>query len=429
MAKSISRGTFHFFDDTGVAFNQSGLLDTRTGGLTLNQLGDALFDLDGTFGDGVLRIDGGNGFFGQDHLTVNGTELTDPFSGTIELATASILDMNLANGWIADGNSEISVYGSNSNSDGNTRILGSDWWFGGTMTLIDGISNTGHPVEIYPATTISDTAVFHLEQNNFLDFYGPTVFEGGEFFMVSSQLSDGHVRLLGPTQWRGQVTVLGAMSQNSDATVSEATIIDAELFNMDGDGPIQWDVGHRLSVNTAALDINNNSFNGTLNIGGGIFTTVEIQLDEPGESWEMAGQMELSNFLPLPSTKLSGSPVEFTGFVGVNDIGIRISADTHFTDQAIVEFDNPSASLVLNGHSRLDENLTLSGSGELFNGSPGHMVLADNFDLAPVSLVNQGLLEVEDGPGFATPPTFRWLPVEAFCLNWAAILRALNSIA
>ena len=399
-----ANGTVHFFDDVGAALINNGILRSRPNGLVLNQLGNSRVDLDGTTGNGVIRVLQGNGFFGQDELIVNGTELHDDFSGTIELQTASILEMNLANGWVTDSNSLMIVEGNGINSDGDAIIRGSDWRMEGTLILTDGFLNPGQPVEIQSATTIADSAHIELELDNFLDFAAPTTIEGGTFVTPSNSELDASVRLFAPTTWSGVTNVFGVLEHYGNAIVNLPATINAEKIDLDGDGVNFWNLSSRLTINASMIDLNNNVFNGDVEIDG-ILGLFQLNLDS-GEPWNLAGEFFIHNPLPIPTTRVSGTPIEIGGDVYVLSRGVRFTADTLWQASSHLEFDQPNSSLILNAESRIDASASIVGAGTLINGNEGSMLLDDGFFHDQIALINQGFLQIGEGAGIGTVPAF-----------------------
>ena len=397
-------GTIHFFDNVGAALVNNGTLKSEQGGLTLNQLGDSRFDLDGTTGNGVVEINQGNGFFGQDEMIINGAELSDDFSGTIEMQTASVLEMNLTNGWVADVNSLIRIEGIGSNADGDAIIRGSDWRLEGTMILTNEIMNPGNPVEIQSMTTIADSAYIELEHNNFLDFASNTTIEGGTFVTPSNSELDASVRLFGDTTWSGVTNVLGVMEHWGNADVDLPTTINAEKIDLDGDEYSFWDLSSHLTINASMIDLTDNVFNGDVEISG-LIGAFELNL-ESGEPWHLAGEFFIESPLPFPTTRVIGTPIEIGGDVYIQSPGVRFNADTVWQASSRMEFDQSNSSLILNAETRIDAATNIVGPGTLINGSSGSMLLDDGFFHDQISLVNQGLLQIGDGPGIGTVPEF-----------------------
>ncbi len=397
-------GTFQFFGDVGRALNNNGLLKTTADGLTLQQFGNSRFDLDGSGETGLVMISLGNSGFGQDQLTVNGTELYDDFSGTLEMSTASILTMNLTHEWVADSNSMILIEGRDQNAQGNTLIEGAPFRLEGTMTLIDGFMNPGNPVEITAPFTIGDSATIELEQNHFLRVLGPTNVEGGILMTPSESSFTSRISFVGPTSWSGETHVFGFLQQGGDVIVNQPATIHAGRIDLDGFGNTHWDINHSLTINASAVDMIGNKFDGEISIES-VPASLTLKLVS-GETWIMAGHLVMSNTLPGPITRLKGTPIEVRGSVVSRSSGVQVDADTTWTATSTMEFDNQNSELILAADSWIDADTTLVGAGTLINGNTGNMILDNGFFQTQVPLVNRGRLQVADGPGIGVVHEF-----------------------
>jgi len=398
------RGVIEFLGNSGVAFRNDGVIDSSGGfgGLVLNQGGDALLDLDGFSGNGTLVVDSGNGFFGQDQITVNGTQLADSFSGTIHMSTASILDMNLSNGWTADVNSLLTIQSSTSNSEGFAKIQGGPATYAGEFHFLSSQEPFDDMVFLQSESTIQDTASFDLGLNTSLIFQNETTINGGTFSTASPGLFDGIISFAGDTNWDGDVVINGLARQQADATVTGATTINADRFDINGSHANTWNINHALTINANQIQgAASNIVNATLNIGSGIFPRLTINLDEPGESWALTGEMNLSNNLPFHVTKVAGSRMRLGGDLNISGAGVRISADVELTGTSTTHFASSASSLVLQGQSVVQEGAIFGGGASLINGSGGSLRLADGASLDETGMVNQGLLEIGDSTGVA----------------------------
>lgn len=403
-----ARGVVECLDNVGVALINDGLIDTSPGfgGLVLNQGGDAPMDLDGNTGYGVLQVDGGNSIFGQDQLTVNGTHLRDNFSGTIEMATASILTMNLSNGWTADANSVINITSRTENSDGIATIEGSHASLGGAVNLVNGFNGLGDPVHFESEATILDTAVFNLDPDNDLLFQSAVAVQGGTFNTHSNLSVDGAVRFNGETTWTGATQINGIALQNGDATVNGITSITAGVFDMDGGGGTTWDIDHFFTVTAESLDSTlSNTFDGVLQLDSP-FSNLNVQLTGSFDKWTMNGEMDLAAGLgPLGAERLDGAPVRITG--ELNSTGrVRIAANAEFAPSAELNFANSDTALMMQAETLVEAGASFDGAGALHNLATGYMRLADGVNMGNIDLVNSGLLEIGNSPGTISVPEF-----------------------
>ena len=419
-----AQGVIDFYGNSGDVFDNDGLLDARPGGITLRQQGDGLFDLDGNTGNGEIDLTGI--FFQFASLEVLGTELSDSFSGTISMITGATLDMDLDTSWTADANSELNLLGWSDMAD-PARILGSAVTLGGAINVMtDSAAGRGRfEVE----ATLQNSVVVSLEAENELEFQNMTVIEGGDYTLAedaeihfngetlieggtfstfSNLASDGLVRFNGPTEWSGVVVFNGNARQNGDATVGGATTITAGVFDMDGGGATAWSLGGDLTVNADSVDSTiSDSFDGTFNIGGGFFPELTINLTDPTDHWTMAGEMNLSGLaaLPFPISRVAGSHMRLTGDLNVTN-SVTINAPATFDNGSTTTLANPATRLHLNDPSTVRPNATFVGQGTLVNNSTEGLTLEDGVSLDQTGLVNGGLLEVGDSPGFAAVDRF-----------------------
>ena len=400
-----SGGEFIFSDNSGRALNNNGILGLSSAGLlSLQQQGIARIDLDGTSGTGVLQLTDLGGTAGSFNLNVHGTELFDDFSGTINMVTGSSLTMVLDNEWVADSNSFIHIQSQDSITGDRARIAGTDFRLEGTILITDGLNNLGEPIEIDSNLTVANGAIIELQQNTFLHVFDPTIIDGGTFITASDSSADGLITLGGATSWQGVNHILGTLVQADNATVDIPAVINAETIDLDGNGSTVWDINSALTINASSIDDGNNVFNGWIYLDSSL-STLTVNLDS-GETWNMEGEIIMSNSFPFPTTKLSGSPVEFGDEVFVLSSGVRIEADATFNSNSYIEFANPSASLVFNGRSAIHQAADFDGSGTLVNGSAGEMWLGDGFFQNQVAVVNEGEFQIAEGPGLAAVPEF-----------------------
>lgn len=405
------RGVIELLGNIGNVFQNNGHIESSAGygGLVINQAGDALVDLDGHLGSGSITVDKGNSFFGQDKFTVNGTELFDDFNGTINMATASILDMNLSNGWRAAPGSVINVQYSLANSNGNAIIEGGHLSMAGEMNLLTDMNGGGDLVRILADTTVEPNAVTTIESNNTLRFEGETMLQGGSFSTPSNLSSEGSIIFAGETEYEGIVNVNGIARQVGDADVTNFSTINAGVIDMDGNGSTEWSVGSSFTVNAASIDSTiSNSFDGTVNVGSGFLGTMTINLDGTlFDEWTMAGEMNLSttNIIPFSINRLAGSPMRLTGELNIEH-RVGISAPTKFDSQSITNLPDADTILSLHGMSTIRAGATFNGIGTINNTSDEGLRLKDGVDLDEVGLVNAGLLQIGNSPGSASVDRF-----------------------
>ena len=434
-ARLSGQGVVNF---NGAFFTASndGIIDAQ-GVMTINQLGDAQFDLDGTNESGKLFV-GGNSFGDgepqvNDHFTFNGTSLTDPFSGQLTLANDRRLTMNLAESWTLDAESIVQV-----GIDGATNqpavIEGAPVTLEGELSMTPSLhfGEFAHLV-ITSEATINASANISLGSESRLEFIGATVnggqftlnpgttellfssvtaLRGGVFSTHSDAPIEGVVTFRGPTDWDGEVTINGVARQFDDATVSGPTVINAQRFDLDGSPgasfQADWQVNSALVVNAENIQSTNesNTFGSEMTIGGGATSQFTLNLADPEDFWTMEGTLNLNNALPLGTTRLAGSKIWLKGEVNVSGTDVRVNADTRFGAGTTTNFATSSSSLGMRKKSHIDSGAMFVGEGTLTNKTTGKMILADGATLDETGLVNQGLLMIGDSPGIASVDSF-----------------------
>ncbi len=410
-ASFTGRGVVGLVNNTGAVLRNDGVIETSAGfgGLVFNQDGDGLLDLDGFTGNGVIVVDDGNSFFGQDAFTVNGTQLQDSFSGVIEMASASILNMNLSQGWTADAGSLISIESRSENSNGIATIEGGHLTLAGQLTVFNGFFSSGapgHPVDLNAEVSVQPTAAVSIEQGNNLRFNEATVIEGGTFSTPSLLSVDGAIRFNADTTYDGNAVINGIALQNGDATVSGITNVSAGVLDMDGGGGTVWDINNSLTVNAESIDSTlSNTFDGVLQVDSP-FSRLTVNLTGAFEKWTMNGELDLSGGPGmLGALRVAGSTMRVTGELNVNGRA-RISAGVELAGNSDLNFAGADSLLALEGVTIVEAGASFSGGGTIENRPTGHLTLGDGVNLAGSPLVNQGLLEVGDSPGVAIAPEF-----------------------
>lgn len=400
------------FIDSGVVLSNSGTIDPAGGSMVFNVTGGGSIDLDG-LGSGRVQLQ-----WAGEQLAINGGTLTDAFSGEILIDGGARLDMNLGTSWTADASSEIR-FGWNNNgiSPGPAIFSGAPATLGGLVEAPYGTHG-----RIDAPTTFSDTAVvevletaeleltntatvdggvYTLGEDANLRFDGGTIMRDGIFNTHSLLSSEGAVRLNGPSMWSGQTTINGIAIVNGDASVTGATTIDAGVLDMDGGGSTQWGVFDSLVINAESIDSTiSNTFDGGILVSGGIFSRLNVNLNGSFDHWTMNGEMILTNPLPFQTTRLGGSPMRMSGYLGVNGL-VRSNAHVTLASNGATAFSNPDSSLALSNSSTVEAGATFSGGGELFNLASGELLLEDGANTDGSVVRNAGTLSVGDGAGGA----------------------------
>jgi len=389
-----------------------GMIDPHTDGLMIRQFGTGLIDLDGNSGNGRVGITTHNFVTGAvDFFTIDGTALADPFDGEILMRNEAVLNMNLDEGWTLGPNGLLDLV-AGSETVGPGRITG------GQMTIAGNIdvSWSGALAQIESAARVESSAAISIGGGGRLTFMGETDVRGGVFQTAGS----GEIFFSGPTAWSGSPTITGQARQIGDASVAASASVTADTFDIDGDGTTVWAITAPLTLTTSYLNAGDNSFYGSMDIGGGLIGGLAVHLPA-GESWQMRGAMELRGEPLIYPNRLSGSRVELFGTLEVLNGRASIGADVDMGQTGLVTIP-AGATLRVMGRTEIDAGAEFAGTGTLRNGQPGRMVLGAGSSTAQVGLVNDGLLDVAKGIGTATVPSFQNLAAGALRVDIAGFL-------
>lgn len=341
-------GTINLTGGAATAMTLDGALEVDVGSLTINQVGAGRIDLDGN-AVGDRRIDVTAGDFLNNRyasLVINGVGLADDFNDAIRIGGRNTVNMNLSNGWTMSGGTI--EFGSNIVDPGPGVLAGGTLTMNGAMAVIGANSsglvsapatinpvsrvtvNAGNKLTFAGPTTVNGGS-FTVAQGGQLLFGGPTTVKGGAFRSFSTTTADGSIVFGGDTTYAGTVSLVGVASQNGDATVTSPTVINAEVFDLDGfSGTTTWNANALLTINAGTVETTDSAqpaFNGTMNVnyvGGIIGTQGALALNlPPGQHLQMAGTLNLGGSpLGFASTTLSGAPVDVLGrmTVGYNHV-------------------------------------------------------------------------------------------------------------
>jgi hypothetical protein len=430
-------GTVNFTGNSGTVLDNNSSIDPVGGNtITLNQLGSGLIDLDGSGEQGRLRSS----------ITVNGTGLADSFHGEIQfpyLGVTEALTMNLTNGWtLGDGGI---IYFVSPDTD---QINGSDFTIAGTIisgssaiseinadailestafvsvggqldingvTTIDGgtvradrtLGEITHFGDIdFTNTTTINGGTFTIMRGCSIDFNGATTIRGGTFNTFSILPADGDFDFSGPTTYSGNMTINGIAGQHGNATVTGATMISGDAFDMDGSvGNTTWDINNSLEVNVERIDAGSSSFYGTFNIGGPAAARLVINLSDPQASWTMAATMNLSGTPFGFANRVAGSPMVVTGQLNVQQRA-DISANTTLAATSTTDIVASAHLLRMSGVTVVEPGATIMGDGYLQNAASGDMSLPAGLSTGNVGLSNEGVLRLGDAVGVVSVAEF-----------------------
>ena len=403
-----------------IPFSNDGMINPgANGGVVLTQGSGSLLpiDLDGAAGNGQLLL---NTPFSV--LEVNASSLSDSFSGTVNMGSGSLLNMNLTDGWTADASSTFNIasaiVGAAAQIDGGHFTFGGHLNIGGTEGHLRILSDAtltptadvfigADDVLEFDGTTILDGGTYQFASGlGVVRFDGPTTVHNGTFQMNGNTHLHGRVEFNGATVWNGNLTVNGFGRQNGNATVSGPTVISGAVFDLNGNNTT-WQVNNSLVVNVDRVGSNvDNNFNGTMNITGGVLGRVTINLTHPNDPWVLYGEMNLAGSGALPVTRVAGNRMAVFGDLNVTSGIAQITADVSILDQATVDI-AANSTLRMRGHTTVGAATFFHGAGTLQNGLGGSLLLDTGVSLANVGVTNNGVLRIgEIGAGVASVDRF-----------------------
>jgi hypothetical protein len=394
----IGEGGLNLSGDGSRSLINDGAIAPGTTGLTINQIGDGLIDLDGNGGNGIVHITT-MGAGGQvDRLTINGASLADSFSGEIYMRGGSLLNVNLTQGWTADASSLIDI--SNFAGDVEPALIS-----GGALTIA-GILDVEFDTNIAAPATITSTAQIEVGTDDVLNFLDQTTVTGGSLSTPSNIAADGVILLSGPTTWNGTVNIDGIARQMGDALVNAATTINASVFDMDGGGA-DWSITNHLTINAEAIDELSlpNAFNTQMTIGPSLFSRLTVNLSN-AVAWQMMGQMTIIGDPAFYTTRVAGDTTMYVG----GDLTLT-GGRAHIASGLTLANNSTTtipagATLRVGGHTQIGISAEFAGSGTLRIASGGDVSLQTGAVLAQVGIVNEGWLEVSLFPGVASVARF-----------------------
>ncbi len=430
-------GGVGFFNMNGAGttlINNGRLRGLDGAGLAFRQNNGGLFDLDGTTGNGIIDV--GAGY--ESYLRIIGTALTDSFSSDIIISRSSRLDMDLTEGWTADANSTITVLNDHF-GDFPATIRGGAMTVAGDMELGSSLSIYADALTIEPSarvhiedgyylgagasgvthTTING-GVFTMDPTSNIAFHNQATMRGGEFNMEPNEFGAyGRFRIYDHSIWDGNVTINGLAEMFDHATVAGPTVIDADMFDLSPTSftPTVWDINNSLVLNANALSqISGNRVLATLNVAGGVFAQLTLNLSDPDAAWTMEGEMNLSGIGILPVTRVGGSRMIVQGGLNVSGGLVQVTADTDF-DGAAVDIADGST-LRMRGRTLIDNASAFLSEGTLRNGLGGVMELQNGAALSATGLINDAYLAIEAGGlGVASVARYVSTPDSVFAIE------------
>lgn len=411
-ASLSGRGTVYLTKNSGTALDNDGQIEATAGGLTIFQTANGRIDLDGAGGQGLVVVNSGGG----NGLEINGDQLTDSFSGNIEMTANSRLEMNLTNGWTVGSGGSLTVTGV---GDLPTSVVdGNDLDWAGTLIVTGSHGRLRFDADV----TLATSTVAHINGEDELEFAeateinggtynvaagaevrfnGDTIVAGGSFNTAGVAPSSGIVSFYGPSNWQGNVSLSGRSRVHGMAIVSATTTINADQFNMDGTGGTIWDVNAAFTVNADQIDSTDNMFEGVIDVAGGLSNRLTLNLTDPTAAWQMMGTMHLSGASGVNITRIAGSKMEVGGTINIANSDINVTAEVTLMDDSTVNFAAATSDLRFSGESTIQNGANFTGQGLLHNNADGDgMKIANGVTLGQAGLDNEGRLAIGlDAPG------------------------------
>lgn len=413
-------GLIQLTGDDSTAMLVNATIQPATDGLTIAQLGDGLIDLDGTVaGDAHVNIttsSPGMGTFAD--FTIQGTALHDVMDDDLWLCRGCELTMDLDDSWTMGTDADIVFFPSTATAL-PSRVNGSSLMLNGyilagsanvygqfngpvTLGLTSGAAlGEDSRIEFNGPVTLNDIQAV-LGMGAQMQFDGATDVHGGLFLSFGSELADAVVDFNGFTDYDGDIDIAGLARQNGDAAVSGPTIIDAGVFDMDGQtGVTAWSIANSLTIEAGTIDQGNNIFNGSMNITGTFLGKITVDLDDPEAQWSSVGDISLGGVGAIPITRIEGSDFRMAGALDISG-RVTITANTTLDDAGEVTFASATARLRLSGESIVESGCDFAGGGILENLASGDLTMLQGTDLAGAGLFNAGTLRL-GGPTGASP--------------------------
>ncbi|QDU89868.1 hypothetical protein Pla175_32640 [Pirellulimonas nuda] len=317
------------------------------GTLTINNgvSGTGTVDLDGVSNNGYVDVDDeGTGLvfpLGTTSLTLNiEAPLHDPFNGTMDIGAGDAV--NITNDWSLN-------FGGVINMNRGTSTLR-----GGLL----GVSGTGTRISITQGIGVFEN---HL---SFLDFNAAGYTDGVLAVATTEEATvqfDNFASFFDARALSISPSNTATIIVNNTVTVGSGTPESGEDFNWDGNGLSETVVnaGGQLNINVENIDTgSSDEFNGTLTMNSG---RVDVQVADG--SWEMAGQLNMSNASGAPT--LSGDTISISGDVQVAGSGISvISSVVNMSGTPTVNVD-AGATLRFTGASLSTNSVAFTGAGAI----------------------------------------------------------------
>lgn len=408
-------GVINLYANGATALRMNGHWNVDSSGMTVNQNGTGEIDLDGTIADdGYISLVQHNDGSNTSWLTINGTGLTDAYDETINLRGGAVLTMNLSEGWTLGANGLMNFLAPQVGNNG-VLVAGSHAQLNGRLDIEgQNVAQFNAPVTFEGRADIGVFSTLRFQNDATLDgsevvntFSSYTIFNGDTTVIDATFRSDvagafgGYAVFNGATNLRGTLNVPDGGSQHKGThTVSLASVINANLADLDGDGGTQWNVNAPLTVNAGTIESGSNVFDGTLNVNGGnLISPASLEMNVNGDAWTMNGTMNLTGAAGgLLAQTLRGDTMIVGGDLNVSG-GNGMTARLRVAATGEVKI-NAGASLRLDGGSIANPNRieggSILGTGTL-RATADHALVGSGTISAPITFTGNAELRASGG--------------------------------
>ncbi len=354
--------------DVQTTLNNNATIRASFGGsLTFTSSGGAVWDLDGTNGNGIVQAVLGD-------LNFASGSVADSFDGVMTIGDGTaVRTLTLAQPWSMGSGGLIELEGGLTTTE--RAILA-----GGTLTATAGVINANTGVNhVNSPVVLGAGLATNTATGASLEFNGLISVSGGHY----NSTGTGTTRFDGTTTYTGgTVNFTGLLQQNGNATVNGNTTIIGDIFNFDGGGAVAWTLNNDLTLTVDEIDDVGEVFDGTLNITN---STSALTVNTPAP-WTLAGTTNITTGTFLTSPSIAGQDFTASGIINVTD-GTRFDATVRLT--GTVNLLTNMSRLALNGGDLPDTNRI---EGGIVNGPAGSTLRATTASsLTGFGTINSGV--------------------------------------
>ncbi len=338
--------------DVQTTLNNNATVRASFGGsLTFTSSGAAVWDLDGTTGNGVVQAVVGD-------LNFASGSMLDAFDGSMDIGDATaVRTLTMAEPWSLGAGGVIDMAG-------GALVAERAQLNGGTMTATAGNVNAIGIAHINAPVVLGGSVNVNAADGGVLEFNGATSVGSGDF----NASTTGQIELEGVTTYTGgSVNVAGVVQQNADASVVGATTIAGSRFDLDGDtgAGVDWTVSNGafvLNVDSIESAGAGGFFDGSITVNSSILVPASLTVNLTGDvEWTMAGTLNTNGAADpfIVSTIGAGTPFNLTGTANVSGNG---SWNARVDISGTINTVNAASTLRLTGGTLADPNRLQGGS-------------------------------------------------------------------